>query len=95
MILEQLAAVFGTRILDYTSALCRGHVDYLERLPDKLLLKILSYISLQDIGHLSQTSSRFRKVRPMPCPFLLCFLSEMKIAYQSDHIYVTDVLRTL
>ncbi|XP_058606653.1 F-box only protein 36a isoform X1 [Onychostoma macrolepis] len=59
---EQLAAVFGTRILDYTLALCRGHVDYLERLPDKLLLKILSYISLQDIGHLSQTSSRFRKL---------------------------------
>ncbi|XP_016107681.1 F-box only protein 36a [Sinocyclocheilus grahami] len=76
---EQLAAVFGTRILDYTLALCRGHVDYLERLPDKLLLKILSCISLQDIGHLSQTSSRFRKVRPIPCPFLLCFLSEVAI----------------
>uniref|UniRef100_A0A8C1JGX3 F-box protein 36a n=1 Tax=Cyprinus carpio TaxID=7962 RepID=A0A8C1JGX3_CYPCA len=59
---EQLAAVFGARILDYTLALCGGHVDYLERLPDKLLLEILSYISLQDIGHLSQTSSRFRKL---------------------------------
>uniref|UniRef100_A0A8C1VXY4 F-box protein 36a n=1 Tax=Cyprinus carpio TaxID=7962 RepID=A0A8C1VXY4_CYPCA len=40
----------------------QGHVDYLERLPDKLLLEILSYMSLQDIGHLSQTSSRFRKL---------------------------------
>uniref|UniRef100_A0A8C1VZ20 F-box protein 36a n=1 Tax=Cyprinus carpio TaxID=7962 RepID=A0A8C1VZ20_CYPCA len=59
---EQLAAVFGARILDYTLALCGGHVDYLERLPDKLLLEILSYMSLQDIGHLSQTSSRFRKL---------------------------------
>ncbi len=91
MILEQLAAVFGSRILDYTLALCRGHVDYLERLPDTLLLKILSYISLQDIGHLSQISSRFRKVRPIPRPFLLCFLSQINI----KPIYVTDVLRTL
>uniref|UniRef100_A0A671LMI1 F-box domain-containing protein n=1 Tax=Sinocyclocheilus anshuiensis TaxID=1608454 RepID=A0A671LMI1_9TELE len=44
----QLAAGFGTRILEYSLALCRGHFDYLECLPDKLLLKILSYISLQD-----------------------------------------------
>ncbi|NP_001070215.1 F-box only protein 36a [Danio rerio] len=59
---EQLAVVIGSGILEYTLALCRGHFDYLERLPDKLLLTILSYISLQDIGHLSQTSNRFRKL---------------------------------
>ncbi|XP_073707169.1 F-box only protein 36-like [Garra rufa] len=59
---EQVAVVFGSRILEYALALCRGHFDYLERLPDKLLLKILSYISLQDIGCMSQTSSRFRKL---------------------------------
>lgn len=69
MILEQLAVVFGTRILEYTLALCQGHFDYLERLPDRLLLKILSYMSIQDIGRLSQTSTRFKKVRTILFPF--------------------------
>ncbi|XP_051725547.1 F-box only protein 36a [Ctenopharyngodon idella] len=59
---EQLAVVFGTRILEYTLALCQGHFDYLERLPDRLLLKILSYMSIQDISRLSQTSKRFKKI---------------------------------
>lgn len=63
IIVEQLDVVFGPKILEYTLSLCQGHFDYLERLPDQLLLKILSYLSLQDIGQLSQTSSRFRKVR--------------------------------
>uniref|UniRef100_A0A8C1UHX3 F-box domain-containing protein n=1 Tax=Cyprinus carpio TaxID=7962 RepID=A0A8C1UHX3_CYPCA len=52
----------ASNILHLILALCQGHFDYLEHLPDKLLLKILSYIALQDIGHRSQTSSRFRKL---------------------------------
>nr|XP_055029587.1 F-box only protein 36a [Misgurnus anguillicaudatus]XP_055029588.1 F-box only protein 36a [Misgurnus anguillicaudatus] len=59
---EQLGVVFGRGILEYTLSLCQGDFDYLERLPDQLLLKILSYVSVQDIGHLSQTSRRFLKL---------------------------------
>ncbi|XP_050990648.1 F-box only protein 36a [Labeo rohita] len=54
---------------------CRGHFDYLERLPNKLLLKILSYISLQDIGHMSQTSNRFRKYDMIF--FFFCYSDEI------------------
>ncbi|XP_067275580.1 F-box only protein 36a [Pseudorasbora parva] len=59
---EQLAVVFGHTILEYTLGLCQGHFDYLERLPDQLLFKILSYMSIQDVGRLSQTSNRFKKI---------------------------------
>ncbi|XP_005361567.1 F-box only protein 36 isoform X3 [Microtus ochrogaster] len=40
----------------------QGKFDYLERLSDKLLLKIICYLDLEDIARLSQTSSRFAKL---------------------------------
>ncbi|XP_076844915.1 F-box only protein 36a [Brachyhypopomus gauderio] len=58
----QVGTVFGSSILEYSQALCQGHFDYLERLPDQLLLRILSYLTFQDIGNLSQTSLRFKKI---------------------------------
>ncbi|TSR87299.1 F-box only protein 36 [Bagarius yarrelli] len=59
---DLVGLVFGSQILEYTLGLCEGRFDYLERLSDKLLLKVLSYLSYQDICLLSQTSHRFRKL---------------------------------
>uniref|UniRef100_A0A3P8TSQ8 F-box protein 36a n=1 Tax=Amphiprion percula TaxID=161767 RepID=A0A3P8TSQ8_AMPPE len=56
-----VVTVFGQRILDYTVSLCQGKFDYLERLPDDLLLKITSYLQLKDTTLLAQVSHRFRK----------------------------------
>ncbi|KAL6478516.1 hypothetical protein MHYP_G00119490 [Metynnis hypsauchen] len=59
---HQVGVVFGPNVLAYTLALCQGHFDYLERLPDRLLIRILSYLDIQDICRLGQTSQRFRKL---------------------------------
>ncbi|XP_003925497.3 F-box only protein 36 [Saimiri boliviensis] len=59
---SQTAIVFGVRILDYIINLCKGKFDFLERLPDDLLLNIISYLDLEDIARLSQTSHRFAKL---------------------------------
>ncbi|XP_073663276.1 F-box only protein 36 isoform X2 [Tursiops truncatus] len=40
----------------------QGKFDFLERLSDDLLLRILSYLDLEDIARLSQTSRRFAKL---------------------------------
>uniref|UniRef100_A0A8C6BM27 F-box protein 36 n=1 Tax=Monodon monoceros TaxID=40151 RepID=A0A8C6BM27_MONMO len=58
----QIALIFGARILDYVFNLCEGKFDFLERLSDDLLLSILSYLDLEDIARLSQTSRRFAKL---------------------------------
>ncbi|KAK0133695.1 F-box only protein 36 [Merluccius polli] len=58
----QVSLVFGREIQAYTRALCQGCYDYLERLPDPLLLRILAYLELEDVGRLGQTSHRFRKL---------------------------------
>nr|XP_048314912.1 F-box only protein 36 isoform X1 [Myodes glareolus] len=58
----QVALVFGARVLDYVFNLCEGKFDFLERLSDNLLLKIICYLDLEDIARLSQTSSRFAKL---------------------------------
>ncbi|XP_007520222.1 F-box only protein 36 [Erinaceus europaeus] len=58
----QIALIFGARILDYVFNLCEGKFDFLERLSDRLLLNIISYLDLEDIARLSQTSHRFEKL---------------------------------
>ncbi|KAG7246973.1 hypothetical protein CRUP_006681 [Coryphaenoides rupestris] len=57
----QVRLVFGPGVLTYTRGLCQGHYDYLERLPDPLLLRVLAYLELEEVGKLGQTSQRFRK----------------------------------
>uniref|UniRef100_A0A3Q3KBE6 F-box domain-containing protein n=1 Tax=Monopterus albus TaxID=43700 RepID=A0A3Q3KBE6_MONAL len=54
--------IFGDEILRYSEALCHGHYYYLDRLPDEILLKIINYLELEDVGHLARTSHRFRQL---------------------------------
>ncbi|XP_056663039.1 F-box only protein 36 isoform X2 [Monodelphis domestica] len=58
----QIALIFGSKVLQYVTNLCNGKYDFLERLPDPLLLHIISYLDLEDIARLSQTSHRFQKL---------------------------------
>ncbi|XP_059187720.1 F-box only protein 36a [Centropristis striata] len=62
MLKQQVGAVFGQRILEYTISLCQGKFDYLERLPDDILLQILNYLELKDTTLVAQVSQRFRKL---------------------------------
>ncbi|XP_071346651.1 F-box only protein 36b [Trachinotus anak] len=59
---SEVSMVFGRRILLYTKALCQGHYDYLEHLSDSLLLRIINYLELEDVGQLGRTSRRFRQL---------------------------------
>ncbi|KAM8902343.1 F-box only protein 36a [Spinachia spinachia] len=63
MLHQKVDAVFGRRILEYTRSLCQGKFDYLERLPNDIVLKILSQLELTDVTLLAQVSHRFRQVR--------------------------------
>ncbi|XP_059559427.1 F-box only protein 36 [Myotis daubentonii] len=58
----QIALVFGARILDYVFNLCEGRIDFLERLSDNLLMRIISYLGIEDIASLCLTSHRFSKL---------------------------------
>ncbi|CAG5896950.1 unnamed protein product [Menidia menidia] len=59
---SELAVVFGQKALQYTKALCQGHFDYLERLSDSLLLRIINYLELEDVDQLGRTSHRFKQL---------------------------------
>ncbi|XP_028449578.1 F-box only protein 36b [Perca flavescens] len=59
---REVGMVFGGRILEYIKALCQGHYDYLERLSDSLLLRIINYLELEDVGQLGRTSRRFMQL---------------------------------
>lgn len=58
----QVRVVFGSRVVQHTLALCEGHFSYLELLPRLLQLRILSFLDLEDIARLGQTSRAFREV---------------------------------
>ncbi|KAF3699130.1 F-box only protein 36 [Channa argus] len=59
---RDVTMVFGCQILQYTKALCQGQYDYLEHLSDSLLLQIINYLELEDVGQLARTSHRFRQL---------------------------------
>ncbi|KAM4692812.1 F-box only protein 36 [Discoglossus pictus] len=58
----QIGIIFGNNILQYVLNVCQGHYDFLERLPEPLLLYILTFLELEDITHLSQVSHKFQKI---------------------------------
>lgn len=62
---DQVAMVFGPRILQYSNNLCQGHYDYIARLPNALLFTIMAYLDLEDISGLSRTCRKFREVSPV------------------------------
>lgn len=54
--------VFGKSMVDYINGLCKGQVDWIMVLPDKLFAKIFNYIGIKELKTLSPVCKRFRKV---------------------------------
>uniref|UniRef100_A0A8C7TDV8 F-box domain-containing protein n=1 Tax=Oncorhynchus mykiss TaxID=8022 RepID=A0A8C7TDV8_ONCMY len=50
----------------HDAPLCQGNFDYLERLPNDLLLQILAFLELKDVAQLAQTTKRFHKLCNSP-----------------------------
>ncbi|XP_054884787.1 F-box only protein 36a isoform X1 [Poeciliopsis prolifica] len=57
---EDISNVFGEKILVYSLSLCQGHYDYLDRIPEDLLLRIISFLQLKERFVLAQVSKRFK-----------------------------------
>nr|XP_046179924.1 F-box only protein 36-like [Oncorhynchus gorbuscha] len=57
-----IGRVFGPHTLDYVVNLCWHRYDYLVRLPDWLLLNILSFLEWADIKNISQTCKRLQQL---------------------------------
>ena len=62
LIAAEVKRVFGEHMLDYILGLCKGNYDYISRISDPLQIYIISFLELEDIGHLAQTSKHFHKV---------------------------------
>ena len=50
-------------MMEYVVRLCHGHYDYITRISTSLKIYIMSFLQLEDIAHLAQTSKHFHKVR--------------------------------
>ncbi|XP_001187528.1 F-box only protein 36-like [Strongylocentrotus purpuratus] len=51
--------VFGQGTLDYATLLSQGVFDYIMRVPQPLMLYMLSFLELEDIARMSQTCKAF------------------------------------
>ncbi|XP_053739290.1 F-box only protein 36b [Synchiropus splendidus] len=54
--------IFGSGILLYVKGLCEGSYGYINHLSDELILRILSYLELEDIAQFAVTSRKFRRI---------------------------------
>nr|KAG8541736.1 hypothetical protein GDO81_028341 [Engystomops pustulosus] len=72
---SQIGVIFGQKTLSHVMNLCRGQYDFLERLPEPLILYILTFLDLEDVAQLSQVSHTFQKATPAPGAALPCVLT--------------------
>ena len=73
---SEIFVAFGQPAVDYVKGLATGHIDYLPRLPEKLLVRIIGFFPLEDIALLSRVSKMFRK---------LCRSDELWFQLYKDH----------
>ncbi|XP_043989018.1 F-box only protein 36b [Gambusia affinis] len=59
---REVRVVFGEHVLEFTKALCEGHYNYLDRLSDPLLLRIINFLELEDVLQLGWTSRKFQQL---------------------------------
>uniref|UniRef100_A0A8C5S9R9 F-box domain-containing protein n=1 Tax=Laticauda laticaudata TaxID=8630 RepID=A0A8C5S9R9_LATLA len=59
---KQVQSNFGKSMLKYTLSLCQGHYDFLVRMPENLIIYIMSFLNVEDIEHLSKTCKKFQQL---------------------------------
>ncbi|KAL7983844.1 hypothetical protein Chor_000720 [Crotalus horridus] len=59
---QQVQSIFGKNMLKYTLNLCQGHYDFLVRMPENLIVHIMSFLNMEDIEQLSKTCKRFQQL---------------------------------
>jgi hypothetical protein len=59
---DDIARVFGKETTEYIADLLNGKIDYLPRLPSKILLNIVQYLYLEDLYNLCLSSRQLSKV---------------------------------
>ncbi|XP_039205060.1 F-box only protein 36-like isoform X2 [Crotalus tigris] len=59
---KQVQSIFGKNMLKYTLNLCQGHYDFLVRMPENLIVHIMSFLNMEDIEQLSKTCKRFQQL---------------------------------
>lgn len=74
-------------MLIYIRGLAAGHIDYLARMPQKLLINILEFLNLEDISRLAQTSKAFNKV----FEFFFADIFMMNVGYRK-YFYVSLIV---
>ncbi|KAL3847327.1 hypothetical protein ACJMK2_018242 [Sinanodonta woodiana] len=59
---SEIQRLAGTSVLNYLKNIAHGQLDYLPRLPQNALLKIIFMLELEDILRLSRVSKQFREL---------------------------------
>ncbi|XP_063160420.1 F-box only protein 36-like [Candoia aspera] len=59
---KQFQSIFGKSMLKYALNLCQGHYDFLVRMPENLIVHIMSFLNVEDIEQLSKTCKRFQQL---------------------------------
>ncbi|XP_025079225.1 F-box only protein 36-like isoform X2 [Pomacea canaliculata] len=59
---SEIIRVSGEKTLRYLENIMNGHLDYLSRLPHKVLVKIIVMLPLEDICQLAMTNQFFREL---------------------------------
>uniref|UniRef100_A0A8B9SD97 F-box domain-containing protein n=1 Tax=Apteryx owenii TaxID=8824 RepID=A0A8B9SD97_APTOW len=57
---KQVQNIFGNNMLEYTVNLCQGRYDFLVRMPENVIIHILSFLDADDFRQLSKTCKKYQ-----------------------------------
>lgn len=58
----QIHRCFGPNEICYIDGLLRGQIDYIARLPRKIMLKILLQLDISDVGHMTRVNKYYQEL---------------------------------
>ncbi|KAH8861135.1 F-box only protein [Schistosoma japonicum] len=59
---SEIFRVMGQTTLDYCLNICAGNLDYLVRMPNEILEKVIFYLNLEDVINLGATSKHLNQI---------------------------------
>ncbi|XP_009274430.1 PREDICTED: F-box only protein 36-like [Aptenodytes forsteri] len=59
---KRVRNVFGNNTLEYAVNLCQRHYDFLVRMPENIIIHILSFLDADDLQQLSKTCKKFQQL---------------------------------
>lgn len=91
---SEIWRVFGKDTLEYAKGVCSGQLNYLQYLPKPILVRVMSFLELEDVSRFACTCRKFRELSDSEELWEELYQKNLLVHSASQHLHM-DELRAL